>query len=429
MGAEGCTPSPAVQLTDREGGCVQKAENQGARQRSDSPRVGRRPYNSQVLVMDGPRPRVLDQHLAKCLHGTSAQGLCAHHPVGSVSLSPLPHLTPTSQPQHTRERWCAGWGSRRRQRPPRTTLPLSTALPMASPAWSLGPHSSPGPGPAATQSARLPGAFGLCHTRPMRTDGRKAQTCPATRPHPTLLPDPQRKESELGFRANSPAGLSPVSACVSVRVQTPTSAPRGQEPGQAPPCLPGRCAAVVPRRCLQPCLLCAPPTPPTVRSSWGLKKEASYPRGSTCKEKQDSRHGRKVRHCLGLLREQKAKTLLILAKNKTRMHVPRQVLPWASGAKRTGPTDPTGWPHNMGTWGGSLSPGPFWGVQWACAGPTIPPSLVTGWGACSELSLTLRGPRGATASCLGGPCKREGCQEHSSRGFLEQRLPKRGFQG
>lgn len=257
MGAEGCTPSPAVQRTDREGGCVQKTENQGARQRSDSPRVGRRPYNSQVLVMDGPRPRVLDQHLAKCLHGTSAQGLCAHHPVGSVSLSPLPHLTPTSQPQHTRERWCAGWGSRRRQRPPRTTLPLSTALPMASPAWSLGPHSSPGPGPAATQSARLPGAFALCHTRPMRTDGRKAQTCPATRPLPTLLPDPQRKESELGFRASSPAGLSPVSACVPIGVQTPTRTPTrtgarsgatlptwqvcGSRPSPAPAALPPLC--------------------------------------------------------------------------------------------------------------------------------------------------------------------------------------------
>lgn len=162
---------------------MQKTENQGARQRSDSPRVGRRPYNSQVLVMDGPRPRVLDQHLEKCVHGTSAQGLCALHPVGSVSpprrmASPLPHLTPTSEPQHTQERWCAGWGSRRRQRLPRTTLPLSTALPMASPAWSLGPHSSPGPGPAATQSARLPGAFALCHTRPMRTEGSDLPSYP-----------------------------------------------------------------------------------------------------------------------------------------------------------------------------------------------------------------------------------------------------------
>lgn len=91
------------------------------------------------------------------------------------------------------------------------------------------------------------------------------------------------------------------------------------------------------------------------------------------------------------------------------MHVPCQVLPWASGAKRTDPTGPTGWPHNVGTREGSLSPGPFWGVQWACAGPTIPPSLITGCGACSELSLTLGGPRGATASCRGGPCKREGC--------------------
>lgn len=148
--------------------------------------------------------------------------------------------------------------------------------------------------------------------------GRKAQTCPPTRPLPTLLPDPQRKESELGFRASSPAGLSPVSACVPIGVQTPTRTPtrtgarsgatlptwqvRGSRPSPVPAALPP---------------LCPPPTPPTVRSSWGLKKEASYPRGSTCKEKQDSRHGRKGRHCLGLLREKKAKTLLILAKNKT----------------------------------------------------------------------------------------------------------------
>lgn len=72
----------------------------------------------------------------------------------------------------------------------------------------------------------------------------------------------------------------------------------------------------------------------------------------------------------------------------------------------------------MGTREGSLSPGSFWGVQWACAGPTIPPSL-TGCGACSELSLTPGGPRGVTASCLGGPCKREAARSTGSGDFLE----------
>lgn len=75
-----------------------------------------------------------------------------------------------------------------------------------------------------------------------------------------------------------------------------------------------------------------------------------------------------------------------------------------------GPHWPHRMPHNVATREGLLGPGPCWGVEWARAGTPVPPSLIAGCGACSELSPTLGGPRGATASCLGGPCKREGGQ-------------------
>lgn len=150
---------------------------------------------------------------------------------------------------------------------------------------------------------------------------RKAQTCPPTRPLPTLLPESSEKKraSSVSLQVHrSPAGLS---TCVCMCVHRCANAHEHTHADRSPV----RCHLVYlagPRQsslagACSPASSVPPHTPPTVRSSWGLKKEASYPRGSTCKEEQERRHGRKVRHCLGLLREKKAKTLLILAKNKT----------------------------------------------------------------------------------------------------------------
>lgn len=124
----------------------------------------------------------------------------------------------------------------------------------------------------------------LCATHgPCRRDcGQKAQTCPPPRLLPTLFPESseKKKESYVSMQVHrSPAGSVHLCLHVCPSVCKRTRAhPCRQEPCQAPPCLPGRHVAVVPRWGLQPCLLCAPPTPPTVTSSWGLKKEASYPR-------------------------------------------------------------------------------------------------------------------------------------------------------
>lgn len=70
----------------------------------------------------------------------------------------------------------------------------------------------------------------LCATRsPCRRHcGRKAQTCPPTRPLPTLFPESSEKKRELRFHASASfsCGLCPpVSACVSIGVQTHTSTP------------------------------------------------------------------------------------------------------------------------------------------------------------------------------------------------------------
>lgn len=232
--------------------------------------------------------------------------------------SPLPHLTPTSEPQNTQERWCAGWGSCRRQRPPRTTLsPQHSAahgLPSRVPGAAFFSGSWPCSHIVSTSSWSLCCVPHAAHAGDT-ADGRLRLALP------TLFPESseKKKESYVSMQVHrSPVGSVHLCLHVCPSVCKRTRAhPCRQEPCQAPTLstwqVRGRPPSLGPAA-LPP--LCPPSTPPTVRSSWGLKKEASYPRGSTCKEKQESRHGRKVRHCLGFLREKKAKTLLILAKNK-----------------------------------------------------------------------------------------------------------------
>lgn len=217
--------------------------------------------------------------------------------------SPLPHLTPTSEPQNTQERWCAGWGSCRRQRPPKDhAVPSAQRCPWPPQPgpWgcfllrvlALQPHS---------QHVFLEPLLCATHSPCRRHCGRKAQTCPPTRPLPTLFPESSEKKK--GSYVSMQVHRSPVGSvhlclhvCPSVCKRT-RAHPCRQEPCQAPTLstwqVRGRPPSLGPAA-LPP--LCPPSTPPTVRSSWGLKKEASYPRGSTCKEKQESRHGRKVRH-------------------------------------------------------------------------------------------------------------------------------------
>lgn len=256
LGAEGCTPSPAVQRTDREGGCVQKTENQGARQRSDSPRVGRRPYNSQVLVTgrssaksSGPAPgKVPSWHVCP-------GPLCPPPRRLSVTVPSTPSHPHFSATAHAGEMVC-GLGEPQAAAPPKDhAAPQHRAahgLPSLVPGATFFSGSWPCSHTVSTSSRSL---CSVPHTA--HADGRKAQTCPATRPLPTLLPDPQRKESELGFRASSPAGLSPVSACVPIGVQTPTRTPtrtgarsgatlptwqvRGSRPSPVPAALPPLC--------------------------------------------------------------------------------------------------------------------------------------------------------------------------------------------
>lgn len=81
---------------------------------------------------------------------------------------------------------------------------------------------------------------------------------------PTLFPESseKKKESYVSMQVHrSPAGSVHLCLHVCPSVCKRTRAhPCRQEPCQAPPCLPGRHVAVVPRWGLQPCLLCAPPT-------------------------------------------------------------------------------------------------------------------------------------------------------------------------
>lgn len=144
--------------------------------------------------------------------------------------------------------------------------PLSTGLPMAS---------QPGP-----WAAFLSGSWPCSHVvstysthRPIQ-DRRTGQTCPPA-PAP-LFPDPseRKRESCVSMRGcRSPVGSSiSVSARVRLGAQGRVSMLRQTGAVRRPQCPPAGTGSQ------------ASSTPPTVRSSRGLKKEDSYPRGSTCKE-------------------------------------------------------------------------------------------------------------------------------------------------
>lgn len=239
--------------------------------RQDSPHSGRQSHN--VAARSGPAPghlraqpgevrsaRVCPEPLHMCPPPVCPR--CCHP---RRMASPLPSI-PTSQPQRTQERQCAGWGSPRKQRPPRTTLSSQHRAAHGLPAWSLGCVP-------LRVLALQPCRQHIFHTRPVQ-DRRTGQTCPPA-PAP-LFPDPseRKRESCVSMRGcRSPVGSSiSVSARVRLGAQGRVSMLRQTGAVRRPQCPPAGTGSQ------------ASSTPPTVRSSRGLKKEDSYPRGSTCKE-------------------------------------------------------------------------------------------------------------------------------------------------
>lgn len=178
-----------------------------------------------------------------------------------IPLTPHPHFSATA---HAGEAVC-GLGEPQEAAPPRTTLSSQHRAAHGLPAWSLGCVP-------LRVLALQPCRQHIFHTRPVQ-DRRTGQTCPPA-PAP-LFPDPSERKrgscvSTRGYR--SPVG-SPVSVCACAprcaRAHEHAQADRSRQAPAVPAGGDGSPASS---------------TPPTVRSSWGLKKEDSYPRGSTCKE-------------------------------------------------------------------------------------------------------------------------------------------------